>query len=75
METCYKCGRQADYICPDCHTKMCSSHAEKRYAGPNRGFRSRYMCPSCWKKKHKVLNENMVDAKNYQPKKYFFANK
>ncbi|MGD2079530.1 MAG: hypothetical protein PVJ36_00170 [Nitrospirota bacterium] len=72
MEVCYKCGSKADFICPVCSTKMCRAHAEKRYTGQDRGFRSRYMCPSCWKKKHRVLNEEMVDAKKYKPKKYVY---
>lgn len=71
MEECFKCGRQADYICPDCHTKMCRHHAENRYVGQNRGLKSRFMCPKCWKQKHKVLNESMVNARAYKPKKYF----
>jgi hypothetical protein len=75
MEVCYKCGRKADYICPDCSAKMCRSHMELRYAGPNRGFRSRYMCPKCWKTKHKVLNENMVNAHQYKPKVYSYIKK
>lgn len=71
MEACFKCGRPADYICPDCHTKMCRLHAENRYVGQSRGLRSRFMCPKCWKQKHKVLNENMANARAYKPKKYF----
>jgi hypothetical protein len=46
---------------------------ELRYTGPDRGFKSRYMCPSCWKKKHVVLNQNMVKADQYKPKTYVFS--
>lgn len=70
MEKCFKCGREAHYICPECGTKACRSHMELRYTGPDRGFRSRYMCPKCWKKKRVVLNQDMVDAKEYRPKTY-----
>ncbi len=73
MEVCYKCNGPADYICPDCGTKMCRSHAESRYMGRDRGLRSRYMCPKCWKKKHTVLNENMQSARTYKPKTYVYA--
>jgi hypothetical protein len=41
---------------------------ETRYAGPDRGFKSRYMCPVCWKIKRVVLNENMIRAQSYKPK-------
>ncbi len=70
MEVCYKCGKKADYICPECDTKTCRAHMELRYIGPDRGFKSRYMCPKCWKKKHRMLNQDMLDAKRYQPKFY-----
>lgn len=73
MEVCYKCGDEADYICPFCGTKMCKSHSEPRYTGPNRGFKSRFMCPKCWKKKHRVLNEEMVDARKYKSKTYIYT--
>jgi hypothetical protein len=73
MEKCFKCGREAAYICPVCGTKACRSHMELRYSGPDRGFRSRYMCPRCWKKKQVVLNENMVDAKKYRAKTYIWS--
>ncbi len=72
MEVCYKCGRKADYICPDCSTKMCRAHTEPRYAGPDRGFRSRHMCPKCWRTKHRVLNEEMVNAHQYKAKVYSY---
>ncbi len=75
MEVCHKCSRPADYICPDCGTKMCRTHAEKRYIGQDRGFRSRYMCPKCWKTKHKVLNENMMNARTFKPKKTYVFTK
>ena len=68
MEACYKCGRPADFICPDCGSKVCGVHMETRYAGPDRGFKSRYMCPVCWKIKRVVLNENMIRAQSYKPK-------
>lgn len=70
MEVCYRCGSKADFICPDCGSKVCRSHMELRYTGPDRGFKSRYMCPSCWKKKRVVLNENMINARNYRKKTY-----
>jgi hypothetical protein len=73
MEKCFKCGREAQYICPECGAKACRAHMETRYTGPDRGFRSRYMCPKCWKKKRVVLNENMVDAKEYRPKTYVWS--
>ncbi len=72
MEVCFKCKKPAIYICPDCSTKACRDHLEKRYVGMDRGLRSRYMCPKCWKIKHKVLNENMVNARTYKPKKFHF---
>jgi len=72
MEVCYKCGRAAEYICPDCGTKVCKAHMELRYAGPDRGFKSRYMCPVCWKVKRKMLNEQMIKAQEYLAKQYFF---
>ncbi|VAX21158.1 hypothetical protein MNBD_NITROSPINAE04-1562 [hydrothermal vent metagenome] len=75
METCFKCGGNADFICPDCGTKMCWSHSERRYRGADRGFKSRFMCPKCWKTKRKVLNENMVNAKTYKPKKTYIFSK
>ena len=75
MEVCYKCGRAAEYICPDCGTKVCRAHMELRYAGPDRGFRSRYMCPECWKGKRKMLNEQMIKAQEYLAKQYFFLPK
>lgn len=70
MEVCYKCGNPADYICPECSKKMCKSHMELRYTGPDRGFRSRLMCPVCWKKKKVTLNENMLRVEDYKPKTY-----
>lgn len=73
MEACTRCGGRADYICPYCSRKFCRSHMELRYTGQNRGLRSRYMCPACWKKKQVVLNEHMVNARNYQSKKYFYG--
>jgi len=73
MEKCFKCGKEADYICQECGTKACKAHMELRYAGPDRGFKSRHMCPSCWKKKRVVLNENMVNARGYRPKTYIWG--
>ncbi len=70
MEVCYKCKRPADFICPDCGSKICKTHMELRYTGPNRGFKSRYMCPVCWKVKRVVLNENMLRAVQYSKKIY-----
>jgi hypothetical protein len=70
MEACYKCGRPADFICPDCGSRVCKVHMELRYTGPNRGFKSRYMCPVCWKLKRVVLNENMLRARQYSKKIY-----
>lgn len=40
METCYKCNRQADFICPECGSKICKYHMEFRYTGLDRGFKS-----------------------------------
>lgn len=73
METCYKCGGKADYICPDCGKKMCKSHMEKRYVGPDRGFKSRFMCPSCWQKKQVKLNQDMIKTSEYVPKTYSYG--
>jgi hypothetical protein len=72
MEVCHKCGRAAEYICPDCGTKTCTAHMELRYVGPDRGFRSRYMCPVCWKGKRTMLNEQMIKAQERLAKHYFF---
>jgi predicted RNA-binding Zn-ribbon protein involved in translation (DUF1610 family) len=72
MEVCYKCGRAADYICPDCGTKVCRAHMELRYVGPDRGFKSRYMCPECWKGRRTMLNEQMIMARERLAKHYFF---
>lgn len=73
MNLCEKCGKPADFICPQCDRKFCRTHMELRYVGPNRGFKSRFMCPACWKKKQVVLNQDMVNAKTYKPKKYFYS--
>lgn len=70
MEKCYRCGGQADFICPDCGSKVCTAHMELRYTGPDRGFRSRYMCPVCWKVKRVVLNEKMLKAQEHKKKIY-----
>lgn len=70
MEVCYRCGKKADFICPDCGSKICNAHMELRYTGPDRGFKSRYMCPVCWKVKRLVLNENMMRTKDFKPKRY-----
>jgi hypothetical protein len=74
MEKCDKCGGQADYICPDCGKKYCKPHMEQRYAGPDRGFKSRHMCPSCWKKKQLKLSQDMVNVKQHKPKTYVYGN-
>ena len=71
MEQCNKCGQKADFICPDCGTKVCKAHMELRYTGPDRGLKSRYMCPACWKNKRVKLNQDMVNAHTYKPKQYF----
>ena len=47
---------------------------EQRYAGPDRGFKSRHMCPSCWKKKQLKLTQDMVDVKQHKPKTYVYGN-
>ncbi len=70
MEVCYRCGRKADYICPDCGSKICNAHMETRYTGPDRGFKSRYMCPVCWKIKRVMLNQNMIKSATRQKKIY-----
>jgi len=75
MEVCYKCGKAAEYICPDCGTKVCRAHMELRYVGPDRGFKSRYMCPACWKVKKKMLQEKMINAQEYLAKQYFFMSR
>jgi len=75
MEVCFKCRNQADFICPDCGTKVCIAHAELRYSGPHRGLKSRYMCPICWKMKRVVLNESMLNAREYKPKLYVFSSR
>jgi hypothetical protein len=43
---------------------------ESRYTGPDRGFKSRYMCPVCWKKKRVKLNQDMIQADRYAKKTY-----
>ncbi len=70
MEKCYRCGGKADFICPDCGSKVCRSHMELRYTGPDRGLKSRYMCPVCWKVKRVMLNQNMVRTDQYSKKVY-----
>ena len=61
MERCYKCSNDADYICPDCGTRVCKSHMETRYPGPHhKNFTSNYMCPVCWLVKRVMLDENML---------------
>jgi hypothetical protein len=70
MEKCFKCGGKADFICADCGAKACRAHMELRYTGPDRGFKSRYMCPACWKKKRVVLNQDMVNVDTEKPKVY-----
>ena len=73
MERCHRCEEPAAFICPDCGTKSCQRHMEPRYTGPDRGFKSRLMCPACWKKKRVVLNQDMVKADQYKPKTYVFS--
>lgn len=73
MEVCFKCGKRADYICPQCGTKACRTHMELRYVGPFRGFKSRYMCPTCWKSKRRVLNEQMIGEREYEAKTYVYG--
>jgi len=73
MEVCYQCGKPADFICPDCGTKSCAAHMELRYTGPDRGFKSRYMCPVCWKLKRVMLNQNMITALQHKPKIFVFG--
>ena len=70
MEKCYRCGQKADFICPDCGSKVCQTHMEQRYSGPDRGFKSRHMCPVCWKVKRVMLNQNMVRTDQYVKKVY-----
>jgi len=59
MDNCYQCDQPADLQCPECGTTVCSGHLEPRYTGPDRGFESRYMCPSCWKDKKVTLDSQM----------------
>lgn len=73
MERCYQCGGTAIFICPDCGSKVCKAHMELRYAGPDRGFKSRYMCPVCWKVKRVMLEQDMVNAIQYKPKVFVFG--
>lgn len=73
MERCYQCGGPAVFICPDCGSKVCNAHMELRYAGPDRGFKSRYMCPVCWKVKRVMLEQDMVNAIQYKPKVFVFG--
>jgi hypothetical protein len=35
-------------------------------------LRSRFMCPTCWKVKQVVLNQNMINARTHKPKPYVF---
>lgn len=63
MDTCYKCGRDADFLCPDCGSKICKYHMEFRYTGLDRGLKSRFMCPVCWLVKRMVPDERMVRIK------------
>lgn len=61
MEKCYKCNTDAEYICPDCGTKICRFHMETRYPGPHhKDFTSNLMCPVCWLVKRVMLEENML---------------
>lgn len=61
MEACYKCGLDADFICPDCGSRICKAHMESRYPGPHhKNFTSNYMCPVCWLVKRVMLEENMM---------------
>lgn len=73
MESCYRCGGRADFICPDCGSKVCRSHMELRYTGPDRGFKSRSMCPVCWKVKRVMLEQDMVRAIQHKPKIFVFG--
>jgi hypothetical protein len=73
MERCYQCGGPAVFICPDCGSKVCKAHMELRYAGPDRGFKSRYMCPVCWKVKRVMLEQDMVNAIEHKPKIFVFG--
>jgi len=60
VDVCYKCTRQADFICPECGSKICKYHMEFRYTGPDRGFKSRFMCPVCWLVKRMVPDDRMI---------------
>lgn len=60
MDICYKCGRDADFICPECKSKICKYDMEFRYTGQDRGFKSRFMCPICWRVKRMVPDERMT---------------
>jgi hypothetical protein len=46
---------------------------ETRYSGPDRGFKSRYMCPVCWKIKRVMLNQNMINP-DRRTKKIYVVN-
>lgn len=73
MECCYQCGGEAVFICPDCGSKVCKGHMELRYTGPDRGFKSRYMCPVCWKVKRVMLEQDMIKAIEHKPKVFVFG--
>lgn len=61
MEVCYKCGDAADFLCPDCGSRICAAHMETRYPGRHhKDFRSNLMCPVCWLVKKVMLEENML---------------
>lgn len=59
MDSCYQCDHPAELHCPECGATVCSDHLEPRYAGPDRGFVSKHMCPSCWKDKKVTLDSQM----------------
>lgn len=61
MEACYKCACDADYVCPDCGSRICKAHMEPRYPGPHhKNFTSNFMCPVCWLVRRVMLEENML---------------
>jgi hypothetical protein len=75
MEVCHRCSDPAEFICPDCGSKTCAAHMELRYSGPDRGFKSRYMCPVCWKLKRVKLEQDMILAIEHKPKIFCFGQK
>ena len=54
-----QCDRSVDLRCPKCNATVSSNDLVPRYTGPERGFESKFMCPSCWKDKKVTLDNQM----------------